>query len=220
MISKRLFVAILASLASLASMNAYCADGKWVLVSNDICNLRSAANSSSALVEVLPKFSPLKILGEKSGEYYKAETKKGKTGWAHQSVIAASDFVSVSLPDTNLRQAAGKDSQVAFIVQKGWPLRVLDRQDEYLQVEDFEKDITWVHISRVALDPSCIVVKASSTGRTSADEQAPPVFDAEKGVVFKVVSVVSGGWVQVKHVDGNVGFVQASDVWGATVKNL
>ena len=42
------------------------------------------------------------------------------------------------------------------------------------------------------------------------------MFSADKNVLLELTDAtpVSGGWVKVKHRDGQSGFVKASEVWG------
>ena len=40
------------------------------------------------------------------------------------------------------------------------------------------------------------------------------VFETEREVVLELLEPVSGGWVKVKHRDGQTGFLKAMQVWG------
>jgi len=40
------------------------------------------------------------------------------------------------------------------------------------------------------------------------------VFEAERDVVLELVEAVPGGWVKVRHRDGQSGFLKAPQVWG------
>ena len=50
--------------------------------------------------------------------------------------------------------------------------------------------------------------------RHAANEQAPIVFQAQQGVALDVAEAPAGGWVKVRHSDGQTGFVKINQVWG------
>ena len=50
--------------------------------------------------------------------------------------------------------------------------------------------------------------------RQSADDSAPIVFQAEKGVALEFMENVPG-WVKVRHRDGQAGYIRLSQVFGA-----
>ena len=50
--------------------------------------------------------------------------------------------------------------------------------------------------------------------RQNADDSAPVSFEAEKNVSLDFVEVVPGGWVKVRHRDGQSGFVRINQIWG------
>jgi SH3-like domain-containing protein len=50
--------------------------------------------------------------------------------------------------------------------------------------------------------------------RSAADDNAPVVFTAAKGVLLELAEPVASSWVKVRHRDGETGYAKASDVWG------
>ena len=50
--------------------------------------------------------------------------------------------------------------------------------------------------------------------RQRAEESAPTVFQARKGVALEITELGAGPWVKVRHRDGQTGFVRANQVWG------
>ena len=47
-----------------------------------------------------------------------------------------------------------------------------------------------------------------------ASDDAPLVFEAQKGVALEFVEAGAAGWAKVRHRDGVAGYVRASQVWG------
>jgi len=50
--------------------------------------------------------------------------------------------------------------------------------------------------------------------RQAASEQAALVFQAKNGVALEIAEAQAGGWVKVRHADGQVGYLKISQVWG------
>jgi SH3-like domain-containing protein len=59
-----------------------------------------------------------------------------------------------------------------------------------------------------------VIKTATAKVRTTADENAPLAFTADKGVLLDLVEVAAGGWIKVRHRDGATGYVKSSDIWG------
>ena len=63
-------------------------------------------------------------------------------------------------------------------------------------------------------DPHAWQSVANAKIRSSADDAAPIVFSADRGVLLDLAEPVASGWIKVKHRDGQSGYVKASEVWG------
>jgi SH3-like domain-containing protein len=197
---------------------------EWLLVIGEKCNLRAAPKSDSELVVELKKFTPLLALGVVEDDYHKVKTEPGKTGWAHKSVVRESNYVSIgdftagAQPDEAVKfyREPDKDSALAFefVPEPYYPLKVLDRQGEYVNVQDWEKDSGWVHESLIATKRCCIVNIGEANVRGGPGTENELVCVLEKGVLLEIVSQ-EGKWLQVKHKDGSAGWISANIVWGA-----
>jgi hypothetical protein len=42
----------------------------------------------------------------------------------------------------------------------------------------------------------------------------PSSFEAERDVVLELLEAAPGGWVKVRHRDGQTGFLKVAQVWG------
>lgn len=198
----------------LLSLSGQTAEPGWVLVTKEVCNVRSKPDSSSKIVVKLEQYAPVKI-GEKQGEYYEAETRDGKTGWAHESVVGTSPYASAKPGKVNWRVGPSKESERKFEVDQPDfnPLLILDRKGEYVQIQDFDKDQGWIHVSMLTTEPYCIVTKDVAEIRNSPADNQPVRFRAVKRVVLEVMTN-KDGWLEVRHKDGNSGWIKADEVWG------
>ena len=104
-----------------------------------------------------------------------------------------------------------------YVYSRGTPLEVVVQIEGWVKVRDAQGELVWVE--RKALGPrSNVVVKAPVADvYAAADVASPIVFRAENGVLLQVAApqpTDAGAWVQVRHRDGQTGFVRLDTVFG------
>jgi len=135
-----------------------------------------------------------------------------------QSIAAASQMVSISGDDVNMRSGAGKKYKVIWKLGSGFPLKVLRRSGSWVRVQDFEGTIGWVHKNVVIRSPH-MVVKVHKKSKKRINVRSGPgrnnriVAKAFYGVVFKTLEQ-KNGWAKVQHDKGVTGWVKRSLLWG------
>lgn len=128
---------------------------------------------------------------------------------------SALEFRSVSENAAVLYDAPSAKANKLYIVNYGYPVEVLVAVEGWAKVRDVNGDLTWVE-SKNLTDRRTVTVKVPlAQVRQSADDNAPVVFQAQQNVILDLVEAASGGWMRVRHRDGQTGFVKASQVWGA-----
>lgn len=128
---------------------------------------------------------------------------------------AALDFRSVSENAAVLYDAPSAKANKLYIVNNGYPLEVVVAVEGWIKVRDVSGDLAWVE-SKNLTDRRTVMVKVPlAQVRQSADDNAPVVFQAQQNVILDLVEATSGGWLRVRHRDGQTGFVKAGQVWGA-----
>jgi SH3-like domain-containing protein len=128
---------------------------------------------------------------------------------------AALEFRSVSENAAVLYDAPSAKANKLYIVNNGYPVEVVVAVEGWVKVRDINGDLTWIE-SKNLTDRRTVMVKVPlAQVRQSADDNAPVVFQAQQNVILDLVEATGGGWLRVKHRDGQAGFVKASQVWGA-----
>lgn len=129
------------------------------------------------------------------------------------------EMVSINSQDVNIRKGPGKGHEIIWEYGKGFPLKVLKVDGEWLNIEDFEGDKGWVHRSLTHKNPY-VIVKANKSGKTSINIRRTPstkadvIAHAKYGVVFKTIKQ-ENGWAKIEHEDKKiVGWVKRSLLWG------
>ncbi len=128
---------------------------------------------------------------------------------------SALEFRSVSENAAVLYDAPSAKAKKLYIVNNGYPVEIVVTLEGWVKVRDASGDLTWIESKNLA-DRRTVMIKVPLVQvRQDADDNSPVVFQAQQSVILDLVEVASGGWLRVKHSDGQTGFVKASQVWGA-----
>ena len=128
---------------------------------------------------------------------------------------SALEFRSVSENAAVLYDAPSAKAKKLYIVNNGYPVEVVVMLEGWAKVRDARGDLTWIE-SKNLTDRRTVMIKVPlAQVRLAADDNSPVVFQAQQNVILDLVEVASGGWLHVKHSDGQTGFVKVSQIWGA-----
>ena len=101
-----------------------------------------------------------------------------------------------------------------FVIKRETPVEVVVSLEGWAKVRDADGGLAWIEKKYLADRRSVIVSAERAEVRQKPEEGAPLVFDAEKNVALEYLEAVPGGWVKVRHRDGQSGFVRSSQIWG------
>ena len=110
--------------------------------------------------------------------------------------------------------APSAKSKPLFVVLAGTPVELVVSLEGWSKVRDNRGDLVWVEKKYLAEKRNVIVRAERAQVRAAAEDKATLVFEAERDVVLELLEAVPGGWVKVRHRDGQIGFLKASQVWG------
>jgi SH3-like domain-containing protein len=110
--------------------------------------------------------------------------------------------------------APSAKSKPLFVVLAGTPVELVVSLEGWSKVRDSRGDLTWIEKKHLTEKRTVIVRQDRVQVRAAADDKSALVFEAERDVVLELLEAVPGGWVRVKHRDGQDGFLKASQVWG------
>lgn len=115
---------------------------------------------------------------------------------------------------TVLYDAPSQKGSKLFVIRRDTPVEVVVSLEGWSKVRDAEGSLTWIEKKFLNDKRSVLVMADRAEVRQKAEEGAPLVFEAEKSVSLEYLETVSGGWVKVRHHDGQSGFVRANQIWG------
>ena len=129
------------------------------------------------------------------------------------SSICFAQRVSVSVRAANVRVGPGTKYAIAWErLDRYYPLIVLSSSNSWYYVKDYENDMGWINKSVVSKVASVITKKDNCNVRSGAGTGYKIVFVVDNGVPFKVLKR-KGSWIQIKHADGDTGWIHKSLVW-------
>jgi SH3-like domain-containing protein len=130
------------------------------------------------------------------------------------ATAAAGEFRSVADHAAVLYDAPSVKSKKVYVVSHGYPVEVVVVVEGWTKVRDAGGDLTWIESKRLSDKRTVLVKAARAQVRETASEAAPLVFEAAQDVLLEHLGIASGGWLRVRHRDGQVGYVRVAQVWG------
>ncbi|MCK9381263.1 MAG: SH3 domain-containing protein [Sulfuritalea sp.] len=115
---------------------------------------------------------------------------------------------------TPMYDAPSAKAKPLFVALAGTPVELVVSLEGWSKVRDSKGDLAWIEKKQLTEKRNVIVRLDRAQVRAAAEDKAPLVFEAERDVVLELLEAVPGGWVKVKHRDGQSGFLKAHQVWG------
>jgi SH3-like domain-containing protein len=138
--------------------------------------------------------------------------------WSVCGQAAGITMVSVAGEKVNLRKGPSTQYPIIWELGKGFPLKVIGSQGNWIKVADFENDVGWIYKNLVSKKPH-LIVQTNKNSRARINIRSGPgtkyeiVGKAEYGVVFETLKR-GDGWVKVRHEKGLTGWVKRNLLWG------
>lgn len=126
----------------------------------------------------------------------------------------AGEFRSIAEPATPMYDAPSVKATKLFVASRFYPVEVIVQVDNWTKVRDVAGDLAWVERKTLSETRTAVVTAALADVRQKAEDDAPLVFQARRGVALEIVELGAGPWIKVLHRDGQAGFVRANQVWG------
>ncbi len=123
------------------------------------------------------------------------------------------EYVSVKGDNVNVRTGAGTNYEVSMELFKGYPLKVLSTQGEWLKIVDFENDQGWIHQSLVT-DGNTVIVNGNKNVNMRAEPStnSTVIATVDRGVVMTKLET-QGKWLKLKHSTGLIGWIYKPLLW-------
>ncbi len=130
-----------------------------------------------------------------------------------QTPALAREMVSIKGSVVNMRSGPGTGNQILWELEQGYPLQVLKRKGDWLQVRDFENDKGWVARQLTGRTPHHIVKARIANIRSGPSTRYKVVGKSERYDLLRTRGS-KAGWVRVQRDDGVKGWVSKNLLWG------
>ena len=125
--------------------------------------------------------------------------------------VMADEYMSVARDGINLRSGPNTSSNALFELPKGYPLKILSHEKQWVKVSDYEGDKGYIMENLLSKTPFVIVKVKECMVRQNPDPKAPVLGNVSKDVIFQKAEV-KGSWFKVVH-PKLTGWVYKSQVW-------
>lgn len=129
------------------------------------------------------------------------------------AIAFAEQIVSVKTNNVNVRTGPGTNFPVYMELFKGYPLKVLQKKGDWLQISDFENDKGWIY-NKLVKPGSTVIANGKTTinMRAKASTNSAIIASVDRGVVLTKLST-QGKWTKVKHSEGTSGWIYSALLW-------
>jgi SH3-like domain-containing protein len=129
--------------------------------------------------------------------------------------VFAIEYRSVNVAAAVLWDGPSDKAKRVYVAPRGMPVEVVSTLNTWVKVKDFSGDVTWMAGNELSKTRT-VVATILATARVSAQDASPLAFQAERGVTLELLDAgqITGGYAKVKHKDGTIGFVKATEIWG------
>ncbi len=125
---------------------------------------------------------------------------------------AFAERMAVSVTTANVRRGPGEQYDIIWKVEKYHPLDIIKVAGKWCRFRDFEGDQGWIFKKLLDKTDSVITFKKKCNVRSGPGKKFKIAFTVAKGIPFKVLKR-KGDWIQIKHADGDQGWIFKSLVW-------
>ncbi len=126
--------------------------------------------------------------------------------------VALAERMAVAVSKANIRVGPGEKYDIIWKVEKYYPLDISKVAGKWCRFRDFEGDEGWVFKKLLDKTDTVITFKKKCNVRSGPGTKFKIAFTVAKGIPFKVLKR-KGDWIQIKHVDGDQGWIYKSLVW-------
>ncbi len=125
----------------------------------------------------------------------------------------AASYVSVKGATVNVRAQPSTRAAVQWQLDRGYPLRVLQKKGKWLQVADYEATLGWLFAPLTSTTPHRIVTAPKARLRAGPGTRHRILTTLQQGEILRTLETRKG-WALVRIASGTQGWIARSLTWG------
>lgn len=126
----------------------------------------------------------------------------------------AVDYVSVGESSAILYDAPSLKANKLFVVNRYMPFEQVVGLDAWVKVRDRSGALYWLERRVLGNKKYVFAVIPLLDVRSAPDFGAPRLFQVRQQVALESLGATGTGWINVRHKEGDAGFVRSTEVWG------
>lgn len=130
------------------------------------------------------------------------------------AVASALEYRSIAADRVVMYDAPSLHGKKLYLASRYYPVEVIVSLAAFAKVRDAAGDLAWVEKKNLS-DKRMVLVSVPLADVYQAPDGKSLAFQAERGVALELMEYSGGGWIKVRHLDGAMGFVRTSQVWGS-----
>ena len=130
------------------------------------------------------------------------------------NVAHAVDFVSVRESSAILYDAPSINAKKLFVVNRYMPFEQVVTLSSWVKVRDRSGGLYWVEKRVLSNERYVFALLPVVDVRAAPDFGSKRVFQVYQQIALQVIEPTGAGWLKVRHLDGDVGYVRGTEVWG------
>lgn len=130
------------------------------------------------------------------------------------SAADAVEFISITSAHATLYDAPSIKGKKLFIVNRYMPFEVVVNLDLWVKVRDRTGGLYWIEKRDVSFKRYVFAIAPLIDVRKQPEFTAPRVYQVRQQVALELLEETGTGWIKVRHQDGDIGYVNHTDVWG------
>ena len=128
--------------------------------------------------------------------------------------VAEMEFFSIAENAAVMYDAPSLKADKLYVASLHLPVEAVVNVDGWVKVRDSSGSLAWVEKRMLSQQRYVVVIVPLADVYQSADTNSELIFQAEENIVLELLDSESRGWVKVRHLSGQVGYVKINQVWG------
>lgn len=132
----------------------------------------------------------------------------------HGRAFAGIEFLSIADDAVIMYDAPSLKAEKLYVASRFLPVEAVVNVEDWVKVRDSSGIFAWVETKSLSSKRYIIVTVPLADVFRGADTNSGLVLQVEKNVVMEWFDSTHAGWVKVRHLDGQIGYIRVSQVWG------
>lgn len=130
-------------------------------------------------------------------------------------LAAEMEFFSIAENAVVMYDAPSLRADKLYVASRYLPVEVVVDVEGWAKVRDSSGSLAWVEKKVLNQQRYVVVTVPLANIHQSADINSELVFQAEENIIMEWIDSDVKGWVKVRHLDGQTGYVKVNQVWGS-----